>query len=269
MRKALTYLTVTDLIFILLLSLSGFFGGVLNRIVYYLAFIIPFAVTIFIKSKTSAKFSPLGIKISGKNFALVIPTVAPTLALVFLISWLTSLLLSFIGQGSITDVSGNIFAVIIFHAVLPAILEEALFRYVPIAFISPYTKRGAVFISAIFFGLIHCNLYQMPYAFFAGAVFALLDIAFDSILPSVILHFLNNLVSVFWLRGGANQIFATAYIIVIISLALLSMIAILLLYKRYKERFLPIFWDKRKYKLPYEPILLIVLTLFIAVTNLN
>lgn len=268
MRKTLTYLTVIDLVFILFLSLSGFFAGLLSRIVYYLAFIIPFALTLFIKNKISSEFSPLGTRISRKEFALVIPTVAPTLALVFLISWLTSILLSFVGKGSVTDVSGNIFVVILIHAVLPAILEEALFRYIPIAFIAPYTKRGAVLISALFFGLVHCNLYQLPYAFFAGVIFALSDIAFDSILPSVILHFLNNLTSVFWLRLGEDATFALAYIITLVALALISLIIILIFRKEYKKLFMPVICDKRKYKLSYEPIILVLLTLFIAVTNL-
>lgn len=268
MRKALTCITVIDLTFILFLSISGFFAGALGRIIYYLAFIIPFLAALFIKNKTRAEFSPLGIKISGKELALVIPIAPPTLALVFLISWLTSLLLFFAGDGNVTDVSGNIFNVIAIHAVIPALLEEALFRYIPIAFIAPYTKRGAVLISALFFGLVHCNLYQLPYAFFAGVIFALTDIAFGNILPSVILHFLNNLSSVFWLRSSAGSAFSLAYIITLAALSLISLALILVFQKEYKNRFLPVISDKRKFKLSYEPIILIILTLFIAITNL-
>ena len=268
MKRALTCVTVVDLLFILLLSISAFFGGFIGNLIYYSAFVIPFCVAIYVKNKTKLEFNPPQIKIKSKELCLLIPTVAPTLALVFLISWLTSLLLSFIGEGSHVDVSGNLLIVIMIHALIPAIAEEALFRYIPIAFISPYTKRGAVWISALLFGLVHCNLYQLPYAFFAGIIFALLDISFGSIMPSVILHFINNLSSVFWQRGVADAFFSKIYILTLIALAAVSLIFIFIFRKDYKEKILPTIQDKSKCKLSYEPVLFVILTLFIAFTNL-
>jgi membrane protease YdiL (CAAX protease family) len=268
MKRALTCVTVIDLLFILLLSISAFFAGVVGNLIYYSAFIIPFFLAIYIKNKTNSEFTPLKIKIRANEIRLLIPTVAPTLALVFLISWLTSLLLSFIGEGNYVDVSGNLFIVILTHAIVPAIAEEALFRYIPIALISPYAKRGAILISAIYFALIHCNIYQLPYAFLAGIIFAASDIAFDSILPSVILHFVNNLVSIFWLRHGADASFSRSYIISLISIAAISIVFIIIFRKDYKEIFLPIIRDKSKYKLSYEFVLFAALTLFIAITDL-
>lgn len=268
MKRALTCVTVIDLMFILLLSISAAFGGFVGNLIYYSAFIIPFCAAIYIKNKTGSEFTPPKIKINGMPLRLLMPTVAPTLALIFLISWLTSLFLSFVGDGNYVDVSGNLFVVILMHALIPAIAEEALFRYIPIALILPYTKKGAIWISAFFFALVHCNLYQLPYAFFAGIVFALLDIAFDSILPSVILHFINNLSSVFWLRGGAGGTFSQIYILTLISLAVISLVFIFMFKKDYKEKISPIICDKSKYKLSFEPVLFAVLTLFVAVTDL-
>ena len=268
MKRALTCVTVIDLMFILLLSISAVFGGLVGNLIYYSAFIIPFCAAIYIKNKTGSEFTPPKIKINGMSLRLLMPTVAPTLALIFLISWLTSLLLSFVGDGNYVDVSGNLFVVILMHALIPAIAEEALFRYIHIALILPYTKKGAIWISALFFAIVHCNLYQLPYAFFAGIVFALLDIAFDSILPSVILHFINNLSSVFWLRGGAGGTFSQIYILTLIGLAVISLVYIFIFKKDYKEKILPIICDKSKYKLSFEPVLFAVLTLFVAVTDL-
>lgn len=268
MKRALICVTVIDLMFILLLSISALFGGFVGNLIYYSAFIIPFCAAIYIKNKTGSEFTPPKIKINERELLLLIPTVAPTLALVFLISWLTSLLLSFVGEGNYVDVSGNLFIVILMHALIPAIAEEVLFRYIPIALISPYTKKGAIWISALFFGLVHCNLYQLPYAFFAGIVFALLDIAFNSIFPSLILHFINNLSSVFWLRGGAWGTFSQIYIFTLISLAVISLVFIFIFKKDYKEKISPIICDKSKYKLSFEPVLFAALTLFIAVTDL-
>ena len=266
MKRALSCITVIDLLFILLLSISAFFGGLIGNAIYYSAFIIPFLIAVYIKNKTKSEYKPPKIKCD--EISLLIPVIAPTIAVVFLISWVTSLVLSFIGNGNYVDVSGNLFLVIITHAVIPAIAEEALFRYIPIAFISPYTKRGAVWISALFFGLVHCNLYQLPYALFAGIIFAAADIAFDSILPSAILHFINNLYSIFWQRYGGSADFSKIYIVATIALALISLVFVFIFRKKYKDKISSIICDKSKYKLSYDVIIFIALTVFVAVTNL-
>ncbi len=268
MKRTLTIVTVIDLIFILLLSISAFFSGFVGNMIYYSAFVIPFCLAFYIKNKTKSEFAPPKIEIEIKELRLLIPTVAPTLLLVFLISWLTSLILSSIGDGNYVDVSRNLFVVILTHAVIPAIAEEALFRYIPIALISPYTQKGTILISAIYFALIHCNFYQLPYAFLAGIIFATLDLAFDSILPSVILHFINNLFSVFWLRHGNIAVFSRIYFVALLVLAFISLALMFVFRKEYKEKILPIIRDKSKYKLSFEVLLFTALTLFIAVTNL-
>ena len=262
MRKALTYICFIDMIFILFLA----FSGTLGELFYYLAFLVPFLLAFFLRKNVETDFPKL--KISKKDLALTLPTVAPTLLFVFLLSFLTSLALSFFGEGSTPDVSGNLALTILRYAVLTALLEEVLFRYIPLAFITPHTKQGAVLISSALFALSHCNLYQIPYAFFAGIIFAILDIAFDSVWPSVIIHFLNNLISVLWLRFGENREFALVYIGILIGLALVSLVFLIIFRKDYKEKIYPILSDKSKYKLSYEPIIFAVMTLIIAITNL-
>lgn len=268
MKRALSYLTLINLFFLLFLSLSGFADGALGAVLYYCAFLVPAGIAYFVKSRLELPPSPPSLKMTGKKAALLIPVIAPTLLLVFLISCLTSLILSFFGEGSVTDVSGNIVAVILTHAVLTAICEELLFRYIPLSFISPYTKRGAVLVSALFFAFAHCNLYQIPYAFFAGVIFAVVDLVFDSIWPSVLIHFLNNLVSILWLRNFESENFATAYILILCSLALISIIVLLLLRGKYKEEISRTFKDKRKYKLSLEILVFIGASIVIALFGL-
>lgn len=268
MKKALSYLTLINLLFLFFLAVSGFISGAVGKIIYYLAFLIPAAVAFLLRHKLDTPPALLPLKLSGKSAALLLPLIAPTLALVFFISWLTSILLSFIGEGSVADVSGNIVTVILTHAVLTALLEELLFRYIPIAFISPITKRGAVWISALFFAFAHCNLYQIPYAFVAGVIFAAIDIAFDSIWPSVSIHFANNLISILWLRNLESGIFVTAYIIILAALALISIAVALLFRKRYKRVLADAFIDKGDCVLSCVPLLFIAVALAVAVLNL-
>ena len=55
-------------------------------------------------------------------------------------------------------------------------------------------------LSALLFSLMHANIYQMPYAFFAGLVLSTLALASESVLVPVLFHILNNLVSVILFR---------------------------------------------------------------------
>ena len=268
MRRALTHIALFDLIFIFILSLSSLFGGAVGETVYYLAFLIPMLFAYLLRKNAGCSVRPLKFSLSGKNTALTLGVLFPTVALIFAISWLTSIVLSFIGEGSVSDVSGNIAAVILKHALLTAILEEILFRYIPLSYISPISKRGAVLFSALFFALVHCNLFQLPYAFFAGVVFALLDIAFDSILPSLVLHFSNNLISIFWIRGSSDGKFVIVYISLLFGLALISAVCVFLMRKDYKKSLTPIFQDKTKFGFPIEVLLFTVMALVIAITNL-
>lgn len=268
MKKALTYLTLIDLLFLLFLALSGFISGALGRVIYYLAFLIPAALAMILKNSLDKPPEFLSLKLSGKNTALLIPIIAPTLALVFFISWLVSVLLSFIGQGNITDVSGNIITVILAHAVLTSLLEELLFRYIPLAFVSPITKRGAVLVSALFFAFAHCNLYQIPYAFVAGVIFAAIDLAFGSIWPSVLIHFINNLLSILWLRNVDNAEFVAAYIVLLATFALVSLVVLVVRRARYKEILSETFAGECKCKLSYEPLLFFAVALTVAILNL-
>lgn len=268
MKKAVSSLVIADLLFVALLALSGSLEGLFSELVYYLAFILPAVFLLIYIRLEKEGVTPLKIGVSKESALLSLPILFLTLAAVFLISFLTSFVLSFVGKAPTTDLSGNIFAVILIHAVLPSLLEEGLFRYIPLMILSPHSKRSAVIISALFFALIHCSIYQLPYALVAGIVFAALDLAAGSILPSVILHFLNNLVSIIWARNSGNSTFVFAFIIILSLLAVVSLIPVLIYRGKYKNFVNDIFEDKSKEKLSFEPIILAAVTLFVAFLSL-
>jgi hypothetical protein len=51
-------------------------------------------------------------------------------------------------------------------------------------------------VSAILFGLYHGNFPQMVFAFFSGLVLALVVVKTGSLWTSILIHFMNNLISV-------------------------------------------------------------------------
>ncbi len=87
-------------------------------------------------------------------------------------------------------------------AVLPAILEEFAFRGVCITCLRPMGTRFAVVASAMIFGLSHLNPTQSLFAFLFGLLIGGAFVATGSVWPGVLVHFLNNAISVIGVYGN-------------------------------------------------------------------
>ena len=85
---------------------------------------------------------------------------------------------------------------IISVALAPALIEEFLFRSVIMGSLLKFGKGFAIFTSAFLFGLVHGNLIQIPFAFLVGIVIGAMVVETNSIWTGVIIHFINNLISV-------------------------------------------------------------------------
>ena len=95
-------------------------------------------------------------------------------------------------QPSLTSLVLNIIST----AILPGLIEELIFRVYIMGALRPHGNATALWVSAFLFGLFHGNILQFPFAFLLGLVLGWLTIQTESILPAVILHFGNNLMSV-------------------------------------------------------------------------
>ena len=250
--------------FFVLMMLSGMFRGTLSDAVYYLAYILPFASVIFVLrdegiGKNLFSLGKRGVK-------LFLPTVFPTVLLVAFISYLTSLvMLAIFKKSSVTYLGSDPFAAVLNHAAIPALLEEMLFRYLPLRFIAPHSKRYAVVFSATAFALVHHSFFSIPYALAAGVIFITVDILCDSILPSLILHFVNNAVSVVWSMYFTSLLGNLIFVSVLASFAVFS--AVLLVSRRteYFAGIREIIFAKREKLLTSSFVCFSVLPLAIAV----
>ena len=81
-------------------------------------------------------------------------------------------------------------------AVLPAILEEMVFRGCVLRLLRPYGDLFAVMVSALLFGLMHGNLRQIPFATIVGIVLGWLYVVTNNIWIPILVHFTNNAISV-------------------------------------------------------------------------
>ena len=96
----------------------------------------------------------------------------------------------------------NLFLNILFVALLPAFVEEFVFRGV---FYQTYRKssmKAALVLSGLLFGCMHMNFNQFLYTFVFGMILVFMMEATGSIVTSMICHFLLNLNGV--LLSGLN-----------------------------------------------------------------
>jgi membrane protease YdiL (CAAX protease family) len=103
-----------------------------------------------------------------------------------------------------TDPLGAIFAIVI----VAPLAEEMLFRGLILrGFLNRYTFRRSIIVSALLFGAVHENLWQLPSAVIIGLLLAWWFAKTRSLWPCVLGHALFNGLGVFWLhvdrlRGG-------------------------------------------------------------------
>ncbi len=271
MKKPVTAIVLFDTVFLLLLSVAGSIGGAFGDIAYYFAFIIPLLLAfLYVKSCKYQEEKPIPLKLlpDVKSFSYALPLIVPFIAIVFVVSFLTSLLLTSLGFSEATDVSGNILYVIMKHALFPAIFEEAIFRFIPIMLLLPYSKKNALVISSLLFACVHCNLFQIPYALIASFLLSLIAIATGSIFPCVVVHFLNNLASIFFMRYSDVSHFNLIFFLSLGLLAVISIAIVVIKREKYKKVFAELKADKCNVELTLSSALFISMTLIIGVINL-
>ena len=81
-------------------------------------------------------------------------------------------------------------------AIVPAFVEEALFRGIVLKNLLPFGRTTAVFASALLFGIMHQNAAQLFYATVAGLVIGYIYVYTKSLWVCVLIHFSNNAFSV-------------------------------------------------------------------------
>lgn len=129
-------------------------------------------------------------------------------------------------------------------AVLPALLEEMVFRGCVLRLFRAYGDGFAIIVSAITFSLMHGNIRQIPFAFIVGLVLGWLYVVTNNIWIPIMVHFINNGVSVsmeylgFFLPEETVGVF---YTLIIIALAIIGLGAGLafILTNRRRLRFAP------------------------------
>ncbi len=94
---------------------------------------------------------------------------------------------------------------VIIMAVMPAIFEELLYRGVILSGLKQlHHTRAIVLCCGVAFGIFHLNLYRFLPTALLGCTLAYISLKTDSLLINMIMHFLNNLISVIAIFSLSN-----------------------------------------------------------------
>lgn len=140
--------------------------------------------------------------------------------------------------GEVNGIVGNIIYFVAI-TIVPAIIEEFLFRGVILGTLrKTHGDVIAIIVSSVLFGFIHGNFLQTPITALSGMIMGYLTIRTGSIIPAMILHFVNNSLAVTseWLTKAIDNdvlysIVDTGIILAFIVVGLLCAISLIKKYK--------------------------------------
>lgn len=137
----------------------------------------------FERPKVKTLLQSVGISVCGIPIALVLSALAA--------------FLSSAGADSSEDITKYpIWLAMIAFAIVPAVVEEYVFRGLILGAYMNVDMKAAVVISSLFFALLHFSLGSILYGFFYGCLFALIRIATGSMIYSMTMHLVFNAVNV-------------------------------------------------------------------------
>ena len=108
------------------------------------------------------------------------------------------------------DTAGKMIAGIVCVALLPAVVEEAVFRGIVLRGLSRMGKIPAILLSAAAFCLTHMNPAQTVHQFLLGIALAAAAVETGSLTAPMIMHFLNNAIVIVLDFAGADMSFGLA-----------------------------------------------------------
>ena len=88
--------------------------------------------------------------------------------------------------------TASIIMYIIYISIIPPLVEEFAFRGIILGSLRQYGDGFAILVSSVLFGLMHENFGQTSFTFILGLILGFLTVRLNSILPAMIIHFLNN-----------------------------------------------------------------------------
>lgn len=194
-----------------------FWGSIGAQLAIYFMTLV-FAICLAKKTNLSIPLHPIKLKSEDDwksnvlNLSLAIGTTICGIPIAMLLNSLASVLSSG-GNTNAEDV--NVYPIwlsLLVFAIIPAIVEEYVFRGVILEEYQVLGTKAAIFMSSLFFALLHFSLGSVLYGFFFGCVFALVRLSTENVIMTMAMHVTFNGINV--LLSYANLETAPNWIIV-------------------------------------------------------
>ncbi len=220
--KDKTYIKINLIYFIAMILVAiifvlGAFGIVQNEWLstFLIQIVVMFALplllySLFTKTKVKDTFKTFGIK--KVSPAIIGFSILLGVILYFINSFVATVSQSFIallGYETVTTSTTTVqfsysllLKEFLLSAILPGICEEVLHRGLMLhASKKQKSPRCCLIVSSILFGLMHLNINQFFYAAILGCFMGYVTLVADSIIPSMIIHFMNNALATYFYYG--------------------------------------------------------------------
>ena len=197
---------------------SDILSSVTEGIVYILSFMLPVCFFRLMSRNKLSEPMKLSPRLPRAVFAYVLAGMAVIRAAAYLNFYMISFsnYSEFAAENLWMDTYDTPHAIIlsfITMGIIPAFVEEFLFRGLIQSNLRPFGRGVAIVGSAVLFGLMHQNIQQIFYATVAGLVLGYLYEVTDSIWCGILLHLFNNgfsvlesAVSARWNAAAAEQV---------------------------------------------------------------
>lgn len=206
-----------------------FFGTLGAQMAIYFMTVM-FALFIYMKHRAELKIDIVPVKVGKMTHTMAIAACGVPVAM---------LLNAFAGllQKSGADKTGDVsiypvWLSVIAFAIVPAVVEEFVFRGVIFKALSKKNVRGAVIVSGLFFALLHFSLGSVIYGFLFGVIFAWVYYVTDDIFYPIAMHMTFNTINVFLSYDGFGNASAGIAIIIAILGAVGFIILLYLFFRR-------------------------------------
>ena len=206
----------TAICLVAVIFLCGYSGWLKNDILtsFLIQIVVMFAIPLLMYSLLMKKSVKETLKDAGLkkiNAKMIGISIILGFVLYFINSFVADAFASIIalfGYESISSAStttfnyGMLIKEFILSCILPGFCEEFLHRGIMLHANKKFANtKFCLIISSILFGLTHLNIRQFFYATILGFLMGYVTLVADSIIPSIIIHFMNNFLSTYFYYG--------------------------------------------------------------------
>lgn len=170
----------------------GLLDELISLYIYIIGFLAPVYLAIKIKNERASDY----FNVKGKLHRSFIPYTFFVIGLSSVFLMISDFFFgSFSDAGDMPDIKGySLLAIAVWFvstAILPALVEEFIFRGYILNSLLPFGKGFAVCCSAVFFSLMHSKD-SLLFALCAGMLFAYITLETGNIKTALLIHFINN-----------------------------------------------------------------------------